>query len=470
MSRFSLRPRSPRQSRAWFYIAALLAASLGTGFAVILPDLLLKSGMFDTNRAEGEDSSGPIRVGVLHSLTGTMAVSERPVADATLHAIEEINATGGLLGRRVEPVLVDGASDWDRFAREADDLVTRHQVSAVFGCWTSACRKTVRPVFERLDHVLFYPVQYEGLEQSPNIVYAGAAPNQQIIPATKWAMDHLGHRIFIVGSDYVFPRTAGEIIRAQVTALQGEILGEIYRPLGDRDFTAAIAEIRAKKPDVIFNTINGDSNIAFYKALRGAGIAASDIPVMSFSLAETEIRAIGPELVVGDYAARNYFQSIDSPENRRFLKALRDHYGQDMLATAPMEAAYFSVLLWAGAVEASGSARYEIYRRKLLGQSLNTPEGIIYLDPDSRHVWRPVLIGKAMSDGNFEILWSSNRPVRPIPWPALRSRQEWDAFLLSLYRGWDNQWAAASDSSPSAAPSATLPADPDRTDFREIQP
>lgn len=427
-----------------YYIAAFFAAFIGVMISITIPNVIFYADDVAQKAKRGDSSADHIRVGVLHSLTGTMAVSERPVADAILFAIDALNQKGGVLGRKIEPVLIDGASDWALFAKEAERLIVKERVSAIFGCWTSACRKTVRPVFEAHDHVLFYPVQYEGLEQSPNIVYAGAAPNQQIIPATKWALDYLGKKIFIIGSDYVFPRTAGEIIRAQVTALNGDILGEIYLPLGEQNFDQAIAAIQEAKPDVIFNTINGDSNIGFYQALRRAGITADAMPVMSFSLAETEVQAIGPALVAGDYAARNYFQTIDNPGNKAFLEALRENYGPDILATAPMEAGYFSVYFWAQAVQEAGSSLYRRYRHKLLGQSLQAPGGLVYLDPENRHVWRQVLIGQAKTDGHFDIIWSSGRPVRPIPYPSLRTKPEWTAFLKSLQEGWDGQWAAPS--------------------------
>ena len=384
----------------------------------------------------------PIKVGVLHSLSGTMAVSERTVADATLYAIEELNRKGGVLGRRVEPVVVDGRSDWAVFAAAADRLITVDRVSAVFGCWTSACRKTVKPVFERRDAVLFYPVQYEGLEQSPNIVYTGSAPNQQIIPAIKWTLDNLGHRLFLVGSDYVFPRTANKIIAAQTAALHGQVVGEAYAPLGDQDFTAIVAAIRKARPDVIFNTINGDSNLGFFTALRAAGITPAQIPVMSFSIAEAEVKAMGPAMLAGDYAARNYFQSVDTPENQAFVSGFKARYGQDYVTTDPMEAAYFGVMLWAKAVEEAGSPDFRDFRATIKGQSMAAPGGTVTIDPATQHTWKTVRIGRIRPDGNFEILWDSQRPVRPVPFPSFLSRGEWISFLDQLYGGWDGSWAA----------------------------
>lgn len=413
--------------------AALVLAGM-IGFATVMTVQMRSDGTGPVR--------GPIKVGVLHSLTGTMAVSERTVVDATLFAIEELNAAGGVLGRTVEPIVVDGRSDWPTFAAGAERLIGQNKVSAIFGCWTSACRKTVKPIFEAKDAVLFYPVQYEGLEQSPNIVYTGAAPNQQIIPAIKWTLDHLGKRIFLVGSDYVFPRTANKIITLQVTALQGEIVGDDYVALGGQDFAAIIAKIRAADPDVIFNTINGDSNIGFYKALRAAGITAEAMPVMSFSVAEAEVKAIGPALMEGDYAARNYFQTVDTPENKDFVRRFKARFGQDYVTTAPMEAAYYGVHLWAKAVTEARSADWRDYRSHVRGQSMMAPGGLIQIDTISQHVWKTVRIGKIQADGSFAILWDSGRPIRPVPFPTLLSQADWLAFLDQLYRQWGGQWSA----------------------------
>jgi urea transport system substrate-binding protein len=383
----------------------------------------------------------PIRIGILHSLSGTMAISEVAVRDAALLAVEEINQRGGLLGRPVEAVVVDGESDWEVFAQEAERLIVEEQVEVIFGCWTSACRKTVRPVFERLNHLLIYPVQYEGLETSPNIVYTGASPNQQIVPAVKWSLDNLGKRFFLVGSDYVFPHTANAIIRDQVTALRGEIVGEAYVPLGSAAVDDIVAQIVASQPDVILNTINGDSNIAFFRALRAAGIAASDIPTVSFSIAEPELLTMNLDDVVGDYAAWNYFQSVQSPENSAFVASFRARYGQDRVVSDPMEAAYFGVYMWAQAVEQAQSADVNLVRETILDQSFNSPGGIVYVDAQTQHTWKTVRIGQINADGQFTIVWSSQTPVRPVPYPPSRSQQAWDDFLSNLYIGWGSNWA-----------------------------
>jgi urea transport system substrate-binding protein len=384
----------------------------------------------------------PIRVGVLHSLSGTMAISEQDVADATLLAIDEINAAGGLLGgRKIEPVVVDGKSDWPLFAREAERLIAVEHVDAVFGCWTSACRKTVLPVFERQRSLLFYPVQYEGLEQSPDIVYLGAAPNQQILPAVKWASEKLGTRFYLVGSDYVFPRTANEIIKDQVEAIGGEVVGEDYLPLGSTEVAAIVERIRTAKPAVILNTINGDSNVAFFRALRAGGIRAADVPTISFSLGEAEIRRMAVSDLVGDYAAWCYFQSIDTPENRAFVEHFRARYGAGRVTDDPMEAAYAGVHLWAQAVAAAGTAEPQAVRDRLGVQSYPAPEGVVAIDADTQHLWKAVRIGRVRPDGQFDIVWDSGRPVKPEPYPGRRSRTEWQAFLDGLYEGWNGNWA-----------------------------
>ena len=268
-----------------------------------------------------------LTVGVLHSLTGTMAYSESPVVDATLMAIDEINRRGGLLGRGVEALVVDGKSDWrGTFAANAEWLLTEKRVSAIFGCWMSAHRKCVVPVVERYDNLLLYPVQYAGPESSPNVFYTGSAPNQQIIPAVRWTFGFLNRlcRLFLVGSDYIFPRVANEIIRDQTTRIGGEVAGEMYIPSGSVEVKEVIAAIIAAKPELIINTINGDSNIAFFRSLRTAGITPERIPTLSFSIGENELRNLD---ITGDYAAWNYFQSIEGAENRRFVKSFRNRYG-----------------------------------------------------------------------------------------------------------------------------------------------
>lgn len=386
-------------------------------------------------------SQQPIKVGILHSLTGTMAISEKSVVDATLLAIEEINQQGGVLGRKIQPIIVDGKSDWNTFAQQAEHLITQEKVVTIFGCWTSASRKTVKPIFEKYNHLLIYPVQYEGLEESPNIIYTGAAPNQQIIPAVKWSFDNLGKRFFLVGSDYIFPRTANAIIKDQVTALQGEIVGEEYILLGSNQVENVITKIITNKPNVILNTINGDSNIAFFKALRKAGITANKIPTISFSIAEEELQSLPNQDVVGDYAVWNYFQSINNNKNRQFIQSFQNKYGKNRVTSDPIEAGYFGVYLWAQAVEDAGIDEVNLIRESIKDQSFNAPEGVVYIDAKNQHTWKTVRVGKIKSDGQFEIVWNSDKPIRPVPYPISRSKGEWELFINNLYQGWNQNWA-----------------------------
>jgi urea transport system substrate-binding protein len=390
-------------------------------------------------------SPPPIRVGILHSFTGTMAISEIPVAEAEQLAIDEINAEGGLLGgRKVVPILADGCSNGPTFAQQARLLLAREKVCAVFGCWTSASRKTVRPVFEELNGLLFYPVQYEGLEESPNIVYLGAAPNQQIIPAVKWTFDNLGHRFYLVGSDYVFPRAANAVITDQIKALGGTIVGEDYIPLGSSKTQAVVDRIKASQPDVILNTINGDTNIAFFHALRAADIYPTRIPTVSFSIGENELPKLDPSRCIGDYAVWNYFQTVPGARNDAFVAAFQKKYGPKRVVSDPMEVAYCAVKLWAQAVEEAGTENTEDVQNTILDQSMAAPEGVILIDPETRHTWRPVRVGLIRADGQFSIVWDSGRPIRPQPFPLSRTRADWEKFLERLYAGWENNWSAPS--------------------------
>lgn len=407
------------------------------GFVAIA---LIAAGVVSVQRFRAKP---PIRVGILHSRTGTMAISEVPVIRATLLAIDDLNARGGVMGRPVVPIVVDGRSDWPTFAKQAEHLIRDEKVSVIFGCWTSASRKTVRPVVERFGHLLFYPVQYEGLESSPNIVYTGAAPNQQIIPAVKWTFEHIGRRVFLVGSDYVFPRVANEIIRDHVKALRGEVAGEDYILLGSHDVGAVVRHILESKPDVILNTINGDSNIAFFHALRAAGITPDKIPTVSFSISENELKDMSGVAMAGDYAAWNYFQSVEGPSNGDFVARFQRKYGQGQTTSDPMEAAWFGVHLWAQAVEDAETDAVSEVREAIKRQSCKAPEGVVYIDPENLHTWKTVRIGRINAKGQFDLVWSSGRPVRPVPFPIFRSRKEWLDDLEALRRGWGGNWSSS---------------------------
>jgi len=385
----------------------------------------------------------PIKIGILHSLTGTMAISEKPVVDATLLAIEEINASGGLLGRKLVPVIADGKSNPSTFATEAERLITKEKVAVVFGCWTSACRKTVKPIFEKYRSLLFYPVQYEGLEQSPNIIYTGSTPNQQIIPAISWATQHLGKRLYLIGSDYVYPHIANWLIKKQASLLGLELVGESYLPLGSGKVDNIIADIKASQPDVIINTINGDSNISFFRALAKAGMTAAKMPVMSFSLGESELAALPDSSnMVGHYAAWSYFQSIKSPQNRQFVQAFKKIFGQHTAISDPMEAAYFGVHLWAQTVHANAATDIAAVLEALEVQTIDAPEGIVAIDLDSHHTWRPMRIGQVNAQLSFGVVWSSEHAIHPEPYPFHILPSDARIMLQKLFDSWGHAWVA----------------------------
>ncbi|MCC3570548.1 MAG: urea ABC transporter substrate-binding protein [Microcoleus sp. PH2017_40_RAT_O_B] len=385
----------------------------------------------------------PIKIGVLHSLTGTMSISEISVKDATLLAVEEINAAGGVLGRPLEAVIADGASDLQTFAQKAKQLLQESQVAVVFGCWTSASRKAVLPAFEYGNGLLFYPVQYEGLEQCPNIFYTGAAPNQQIVPGVNYLLAQGKRKIFLLGSDYIFPRTANLIVKAQLAALGGELAGEVYLPLGSREVDEAIAHILAVKPDAILNSLNGDSNVAFFLRLREAGLKPEDLPVMSVSVAEEEIRAIGPSNIAGHWVVWNYFQTVDTAENQKFVKDYKARYGENRVTDDPIEAAYLGVYLWKKAVEKAGSIDVIKVRAAAKNIEFAAPSGMVKIDAKTQHTWKTVRIGQVRSDGQIEEIWNSGAPVQPdpflksYPWAAALSPKQISvgtrASLLGLF-------------------------------------
>lgn len=371
------------------------------------------------SRAASPAGGGTIKVGILHSLSGTMAISEKSVVDAEQLAIEEINKAGGVLGKQIEAVIEDGNSDWPTFNEKAKKLIDQDKVVTIFGCWTSASRKAVKDTFESKKHMLWYPVQYEGQECSQNIFYTGAAPNQQIEPSVDWLLEeYKGKPFFLVGSDYVFPRTANTIIKAQLEAKGGKVVGEDYIPLGGTEVTPIISKIKSAMPDggVIYNSLNGDSNVAFFKQLQGAGLGPDKYPSMSVSIAEEEVKAIGVEYLKGHFAAWNYFQTVDTPESKKFVEAFKAKYGADRVVNDPMEAAYIAVYLWKQAVEKAGTADdLEKVRKAAYGLTFDAPEGKVTMYPN-HHISKTVRIGKVRDDGLFDIVFATKEPVAPIPW------------------------------------------------------
>lgn len=392
-------------------------------------------------------SGTPIRVGILHSQSGTMSASEVPVLEMTQLALEEINARGGLLGRPVEWVLGDGESRETAFAREAERLINEEGVVALFGCWTSASRKAVKEVVEAHRHLLFYPVQYEGLEQSQRIVYLGAAPNQQLLPAADWCLRERKKRTFLlVGSDYIFPRTANALLRHRLDERQAEVVGEHYVPLGSNDLGAVIAAIRATQPDAILNTINGDSNVAFFKALRQADVMPRETLIVSFSLDEQSLRGHDAAAVVGTYTAWNYFSALPGAINAGFKQRYRQRWGRHKAVTDPMEAAWLGVQFWAKAVEQCRRPDdLEAVRRCLGAHAIDAPEGKgVRLDDETQHTWKYFRVGRVVSGHEIEVVHEDDAPIPPVPYPKYRTPAQWEAWQMELYERWGKRWSAPS--------------------------
>jgi urea transport system substrate-binding protein len=371
-----------------------------------------------TFSAMPSSAADTVKVGVLQSLTGTMAISEVTVKNATLLAIDQINAAGGVLGKQIEPVVEDGASDPSMFAQKAQKLIQQDQVATVFGGWTSASRKAMLPVFERFKGLLWYPVQFEGNECSPDIMYSGAQPNQQILPALQWAEEKGFKSIFLLGSDYVFPRTANLILKKHITHDGKTIAGEEYVPLGGSDFSAVINKIKLAKPDIVFSTLNGDSNVSFFKQMAAAGLPSAKLPVMSFSIAEQEAKAIGPSLLEGSYAAWNYFESLPDPVNKKFVAAYQAKYPGSPVDD-PMAHGYLDVYSWAAAVKKAGT--FDPLKVRKAAQTL--PFSDVGLGQtkfaNNQSLVQTAYVGELLPSGQFKILWQSKGPVAPVPYDPL---------------------------------------------------
>ncbi|UDY36561.1 urea ABC transporter substrate-binding protein [Dermatobacter hominis] len=380
--------------------------------------------------SSGESASGDtcvegdtVKLGLLNSTSGPMAISEQTVRDSLLLAVDEINAAGGIMDKQIEVVEEDGQSEPTVFAEKINKLLTQDEVAAVFGGWTSASRKAMLPVVEGNKGLLFYPVQYEGLEASKNIYYTGATTNQQIIPAMDFLKSKGVKTLFLAGSDYVFPRTANKIIKQYAEELGIEIVGEEYVPLDSDDWTTQVAKIAAAKPDFVFNTINGSSNVGFIKAYYEAGLGPDNSPIISVSIAEEEAPAMGED-VTGQFAAWNYFQSVDSPENATFIKAFQDKYGADRPTSDPMEAAYTSMYLYKNMVEKAKSFCVDAVNEAADGVTFAAPEGNVTVNGDNHHIAKTGLIGQINAENQFDVVWSSEAPIEPDPF--LEGYDWWD--------------------------------------------
>lgn len=388
------------------------------GLAVLLLCLLV---LPSCKKIHGEDT---VKIGLLHSMSGTMAISEIPVMDAELLAVKEINEAGGVLGRKIEVIEEDGESSPQIFVEKVKKLLEEDSVASIFGCWTSASRKAVKTILEEDYGLLWYPLQYEGMEASPNIMYTGASPNQQVVPAIDYCIENEGRRIFLLGSDYVYPRTTNDIINAQLKTYDIENVGEVYLPLGHTDFSDVIDQILRAKPDIVVNTLNGDSNLAFFQLMRERGITADDFKVMSFSICEQEIKEIGSVNLEGHLTAWNYYQTDDNAQNRNFVESFKREYGQDSVTGDPLVSAYTAVHLWVLACEKAGSFDVEAVRIAAKGLSFDGPGGKVTVDGSNQHLYKTVRIGRINGNGLIDELWSTPEPIKP------------DPYLSSYYWAW----------------------------------
>jgi urea transport system substrate-binding protein len=379
-------------------------------------------------------SKDTIKVGILHSLSGTMAISETVLKDTALMAIEEINAKGGVMGKKLEPVVVDPASNWPLFAEKTKQLLGQDKVAVIFGCWTSVSRKSVLPVVEEMNGLLFYPVQYEGEELSKNVFYTGAAPNQQAIPAVEYLMSKDGggaKRFVLLGTDYVYPRTTNKILRAFLKSKgipESDIMEE-YTPFGHSDYQTIIAKVKKfsseGKKTAVISTINGDSNVPFYKELGNAGLKAKDVPVVAFSVGEEELRGVDTKPLVGHLAAWNYFMSVKNPTNTEFTKKWAAYakakniagHKDKPLTNDPMEATYIGVYMWKQAVEKAKTTDVDKVIAAMAGQTFKAPSGFTAkMDEKNHHLHKPVFIGEVKADGQFNVVWKTPGPVKAKPW------------------------------------------------------
>jgi urea transport system substrate-binding protein len=405
-----------------------------------------------TPLAATAQTAGTIKIGVLHSLSGTMAISETTLKDTILMMVDDINKKGGLLGKKVEAVVVDPASNWPLFAEKARDLLSKDKVAVVFGCWTSVSRKSVLPVFEELSGLLFYPVQYEGEESSNNVFYTGAAPNQQAIPAVEYLMSPEGgsvKRWVLEGTDYVYPRTTNKILEAFLKAkgVAPEDIKINYTPFGHSDWQTEVAAIKsfasAGKKTAVVSTINGDANVPFYKELANAGIKASDIPVVAFSVGEEELAGIDTKNLVGHLAAWNYFQSVKNPTNEAFIKQWHDFIKNPKRVTNdPMEAHYIGFKMWAHAVEQAGTTDVDAVRQAVYGQKVKAPSGFVEVMNTNHHLSKPVMIGEIQGNGQFDVVWQTKDTIKADAWSPYLAEDK------GKVADWSFPWVCGNCTSP----------------------
>lgn len=429
-------------------VALVTVAALVLGLAIAE---LAGAGLFGRLGTLAAGAQPPIVVGLLHSLTGPLEPYERPLLDAEIMALEEINARGGIGGRPVRWVEADGRSDPRAFATQARRLIEAEKASVVIGGWTSECRKAIRPVVEELGSLLVFPAEFEGLETSSHVVYAGASANQQVVPSVRWALDSLGaKRPFVLCSDEVWSRTVAAIAKDQLRVSGVDLAGETILPLAGNDVGAAVAAIAKAPPDLILNFLVGEANTALFPALRKAGVRADRCPTISFRVSEDDGRRIVADDLAGHYIACDYLSTVDSPASREFVRRFRARHGDDRVASAPVAAAYGAALLWARAAEQAGDPGPARVIDRLPRLSLDAPEGVVTIDPEGQAAWRPSLVARARPDGQFDVAWSIERPIRPLIYTSTRSKGQWASFLDDLRSGWRGGWSG--EGKPSAGP------------------
>ena len=398
--------------------AVLSTAGCGWGRTVAEKEAAEAAGNSGSSDAAScvDTSGSTIKVGFVNSLSGTMAISEQTVSDSLHMAVDEINAKGGVLGKKIEVVQQDGKSEPAVFAEKAKTLIEKECVAAVFGGWTSSSRKAMLPVFEADNALLFYPLQYEGMEASPNIFYSGAAPNQQIVPALDYLKEQGYKKLFLVGSDYVFPQTANRVVKAYAEGNGMQVVGEEYTPMGSTDFTTIVNKLKFSGADAVVNTLNGDSNVAFFKEYKASGLKADTVPVISMSIAEEEVSAIGVDNVKDQLTAWNYYQTLDNAQNKTFVKNFKAKYGQNRPTSDPMESAYTSVYLWKGMVEKAKSFDVDKVKAAADGVTFDAPEGEVKVDGENHHIYKTSYIGKIGADKLIHTVWKSDGPIQPDPY------------------------------------------------------
>jgi urea transport system substrate-binding protein len=385
----------------------------------------------------------PILVGLIHSRTGPLAISELSLLDAEILALEQVNKQGGVAGREVRWEIADGRSDPATFAREALRLIEERKVDALFGGWTAECRKAMLQVVEERQNLLIFPANFEGIERSPQAIYVGGSANQVVLPAVRWCFDvRKARKFFVVGIEEIWSRVACELAKDAIKAAGGELLGESYVPLSGGDPQAIVDAIVKARPDVVLNAMVGDFNLRFYSAFRRAGLTPETMPIVAFAVSEDELRRFSPGDATGHYSAFSYYEQSERPESVAFVRQFKARNGEARAVSDTMVSAYDGVLLWAEAANEAGTGDPKIVSTRFDRQSIDAPEGVVTIDPESRIAWRPFVLGKARADGQFDLAWSLPKPIQPVTFPATRAKAGWQALAEQLKARWGGRWSS----------------------------